>query len=944
MGIHTASLRFLIRKGLMAALLWGAVTPTALLRAQTAPSGPEMQRLLRQMNEVPAKVATRDFAGALALLEQAMPVMQPLIETDPNMKIQYGFALYVKGVCHIETQDYKGAEEVFTQFLQLFPNDANASKARLLLGESLLMQEKWHPILQIIPPIVNSRTTPFAELMLGHQLMGEARFQLEQWEEAMPHLQWLYRNAPDQQLRFAAAGQMAICMIRLERFADLYRVMPHLHRTDARYDIGLNLAMLEEGDRFLQDDRPDLALLMYRLVVPYAELTSNVLRQLEQTRKIIEDLKRAQVSASADNRNVRELERRVSEMTLKQEELSAYPDYDLELRVRLGDVYSELERWEEAIQVYLSLRQRYPKHELAERGLYSAFLAAFHSGDPLRAWDIAQEYIAAYPGGEYWDDITLQSAALLADLSRWFETVELVDKALSVHPEHASIDNLLFLKGYAQFQMNQIRESMESFRRLTRDHSRSAFLINAEYWLALGHLFLQEYPQARDAFKVIVDRGRGGPLREDGYYRLGQAEYGLGDFEAAKRVFEAYIAEFPDAEEGSSALAMIGDIYASWGKLDEAIAAYRMAADKSRNMVQADYATFQQARTFELERRWQDIIDLFDDYKTRHSEEEANYTEATYWTGNALKQLGKHKEALDLFYDAIVKHGNDRKAYGIDFILRDLLEEIRSLGGQNALALELRDRLNQEVERAHKEDKKTLLLRLEGLQYQTSTNEELRTTLRERLMHPDNIAIASPISLELLGQLGQETHNLEYSRSVYETFLGQFEDSDLILNALVGLSEVRVREEKLVEAMDLLKSITDRFPTTNEAAEAWMRMGDIHRMRKEFDKAEEVYTLILSVKDWRGELWPRALLKLGDTHNEAGNADKAFGFYQRVYVLYLGYPEQASVAYFRSAQMLDKLGRRVEARKTLTEMLEQPSLASRPIAQDARAMITRLPQ
>ncbi len=911
--------------------------------AQVSQEQREYNRALNAIREVPGKISSEEYGEALSILEDTLPVIRGMFSVDPSARIVYGYGLYAKGVCHIMQEDYGEAAGTFEDFVRGFPNHANAMKARLMLGESFLYQEDYEGILQAVPAVIRTRGVPYGEVQMGHQLMAEAYFQLEMWEPAIPHFQWLFQRGPDATVRFSAAAQLSTCLIRLERYSDLYAVVPQLYTTDAKYNVGLHMTLLEEGDRLYELELPDKALLMYRLIIPFSELSLRIEERIMVTQQMISDLKRVQTGFSDGNRRVRMLEFQLEGYEGAKDELEAVPDYDLELRIRLGDVYYQLERWEEAIQLYLSIHEINPDHELAERAMYSAYMAAFQGQEYYRAWEIAQQYMDAYPeGGEYWDDFTLHAAGLLVSLERWFECDELVDRALKVSPEHVSTDNMLYMKGYSQFQMSQIRESMETFSKLMTEHSRSPFLINAEYWHALGHLFLQEYPEARDGFRVIVDRNRGGPLREDGFYRMGVAEYGMGDFDAAKQTLDAFLAEFPGSILASEAQAMIGDIQASWGELDQALESYRQAVDSAVNMVQADYATFQQARTFEIEQRWQEIIDLFDAYKERYSKEEANYTEATYWKGNALKQLGKQEEALNIFYDAIIAHGDQLDAYGIDFILRDLLEELNNTQGDRDLAFKMKDRLYKELKTAQDEDKQTLLLRLEGLQYETSENEALRTAIEDRMMKEDNIAFASPITLELMGRIAEEKKNSEFARKVYEHFLEEFEDSDLILNALVGLSENRIQEERYVEAEELLRAITDRFPSMYEAAEAWIRLGDLYRMKGEFKEAEETYTLILSVKDWRGELWPRALLKLGDTHAENKAHDKANGFYQRVYVMYVGYPPQAAEAYVRSAEMLKAMGKNADAKKALQEMLDQAPLAAQPIAQEARAMIMNL--
>lgn len=922
--------------------LTAAAPSPAGLWAQDIPK-PEMTRLVRQLRDVPVKVASREYRGALQILEQALPVVRGLMREDPAMRVAYAYGIYLKGVCHLELEEYADAEEALLVYIRDFPIHPNITRGRLLLGEAYLYREDYGGIVRVVPPVVDALSTPAAERSMGHLLLGEAYFQLELWEEAMPHLGWLYRNAADSETRFAAAGSLAVCMVRLSRFADLYRVMPHLYRTDAKYDVSLNLTLLEEGDTFLRDDRPDLALLMYRSVVPYSELMSRIRRRELRTEKRIEDMRDVKAGMGDVTARIRQLGRRLEEIREEKEELEAYPDYDMELRIRLGDVYYALERWEEAIQLYLSIHGLRPEHELAERAMFSGYMTAFQAEENLRAWELAQLYMENFPGGEFWDDVTLHAAGLLVSMERWFECVEVVDEALETRPEHVAADNMLYMKGYAQFQQSAIRGSIQTFERMLREFPRSPFLVNAEYWRSLGRLFLQEYEEARSGFQTIVDRGGGGPLREDAFYRLGVSEYGLGDFAASKQTLEAFLEEFPDSILASEALAMIGDIMASGGNLDEAIALYQRAVDQSVNMVQADYAIFQKARTYELEGKWEAIVDLFDAYNQRFSAEEANFTEATYWKGNALKQLGRRREALDLFYDAIVNHGDRTEAFGIDFIIRDLIEEINNLRGAEGLALDLRERLNDEMDRAMEEDETTLLLRLETLQYATTDNDAVKAALKDRLLRERNIEPAAPVTLSLMGRMAVESGNPELARKVYEHFLGAYPESDLILGALVGLSENRIEEERYGEALDLLQSITDRFPTLPRAAEAHMRIGDVHRMLKDPRKAVEAYTLVLSVKEWRGELWPEALLRLGDTYAEMNNEKEAFGYYQRVYVMYIGYPEQAARAYYQSARMLEKMGRVQEAKDTLREMLEQPELAGRDVARDARSLMMKLP-
>jgi len=916
------------------------ISTSSIVFAQTA----EVKKfqLLERLQKMPSKVHAGDYKDALPELNEILPPLIPMIQEDPRLKTLVAQGFYMQGVCNLELELYDAAVESFNRFTRLAPAHPNNIQARLMIGEAYLNQEDWSKIPPVVDPLVRSQSTPGPERETAFQLVSLAHTNMENWEKAMPYLQWLFQNARNSDYRKDAASRLAVSLIRLSRYEDLYRLVPRLKASQSQYDIGMNLLILDEGDRFISDTRPDLALLMYRMVVPYKDLTERLeTRQVGITERV-SDLELTTIKNDSLRQLIRQLEREKTELEQAALDLEAYPDYDLELRIRLGDVYHELERWEESIQIYLSVYDVAPETEIAERAMFSAFLTAFKAEEPERAWRIAQIYMREYPGGEYWEDVTLHAGGLLIQLERWEDAVGVVDKALEITPKHVTADNMLYIKGYALFQQSLIRESMQTLSILLRRYPKSAFTQNGEYWVALGHLFLEEYVEARDGFNGIVEKGNGGPVQEDANYRKGVAQYGSEDYAGATETFTTFLDVYPSSHLSSEALAMIGDMLASASKLDKAIASYQRAVEQAVSMVQADYATFQQARTYELEKRWQEILDLFDGYLNQFPDQ-ANFTEATYWQGNALRQLGQREKALQIFYDAIVNYGNNREAFGVDFILRDLSEELQSVNGNSPLMLTMRERLQEEMSRASADQERTLVLRLQSLQFAISRNQEVKNALQTALLREDNLPYASPGVLAQMGRLSVASDRQELTNTIYEYFLENFEESDLILEALKGLGEIRISQGKFKEAEALLTDVINRFPQLPHSADAYLRLGDIFRMQERWDEAIETYNLILSVKEWRGELWPTALNRLGDTYREMDEQVKASGFYERVYILYLSYPPQAAEAYTKRASTLISLGEKSKAKEVLLEMLENPELASLAIAQEARVTLLQLP-
>jgi len=94
---------------------------------------------------------------------------------------------------------------------------------------------------------------------------------------------------------------------------------------------------------------------------------------------------------------------------------------------------------------------------------------------------------------------------------------------------------------------------------------------------------------------------------------------------------------------------------------------------------------------------------------------------------------------------------------------------------------------------------------------------------------------------------------------------------------------------------------------------------------------------------WRGSPVPQLLFEMGSCRLSLGQWAEALACFQRIYVLYGGYPEWVVKAYVESLVCLDKLGgREKEMVRTCEEMLSIPVIAAYPEAEMARAYLLRL--
>lgn len=898
------------------------------------------------------QMATEDVANRAAQLinarkyQQAVPYLQRMIvllrgRTDNAFaKKAIEFAYFQLAVADLELKKPKDAVTKFNAYLQRFPDGSHVRAARLLRGVCHAELKEWTKVAEQMETLLQDYMLTPEQHALAYQLLGEAYFRQKHWEKAIKPLTFVFSKSTDSDVRTDAAVMITTCLVKLERFTDLYRFIPRVYQTPAKYDVGLNLALIEGGDKNADGEKYDAALLLYRLIFFKSELVAYVNDRIAKTEKAMTRVDQfGGLDPSKANAAKGRLKRVLADLQAQLKRINEYPDYDQELVFRMATCYYELERFWEALVSYRSIFEDYPAHALAERGLFSTFSTALSMEHIERALVEGYVYVEAFPKGEYWDQVTLTLAQIHLDRGEWNQVIAIAQKAIKVHPGHNMIDQMLYLIGYSHFQLEDFGAAVEYMDRVRNEHPDSLFREPAEYWHAMCRLFVGAYAAALDEFEAFKARYLGGIYFEDASYRLGVAAYGDDDFEGAEEILKSFVREFPESGLIPDSYNLLGDITASYGALDEAFTHYFKARDSTDEMVQINYSTFQVAKLYELENRWEDVEKIFRDYLRKFGDQ-ANFTEATYWIGTAASRTDRQGEALQTFFEAIITYGNDPWNHGVDMILRDLVDEWDQYG-ETQDRRDFMERLHVQLEKARQDGRHTLELRLVALFALTARDEEIEHRLANSILRDNYIEDAGPISLMLMGREAEHQGRLELARKIYEHFLLEHARSDLSLDAMKGMASMYLHEGKHAEAEVLLDQITLRYPQFEEAGWARKRLADSLRMQKKYDQAIEIYNLVLSVKDWRGPLWPESLYSIGLCEMERGNTREAFAYFQRVYVLYEGYPEWMAKGYLKSAECLEKLGLRSKAVAHLQEMIGREELADTEEIRTAREHLAR---
>ena len=792
------------------------------------------------------------------------------------------------------------------------------------------------------------------ELNTLHMTLAEAYFKIEMWEECINPYSYVIQHTPDDQRKGYAIMQIINALIEIPAFDRIMDWVPQLYRTDARYDIRVNLALMNAAAALYDEEEYDAALPLYRMIVPKDELVAYQEQKLRDLRVAFGLTPQSGGSLTADEMFLfggdasmeaapeEELPKEVQELERLIDALKNLPPYELNIKYRMADLYKVVDRYWEAARFFDLVYNIDPVTEVGQRCIHDLVEMLLDNLDRLKeAEERAHSHMAKFKAG-----VTPRQLAYM--LTAYYQQHDMVPTIKTLKPyvdgfertNDATIAKydaeLYFMQAVADLVMQQYEIAEKSFKFVLDEFPQSHQEANATYWYAMTQLFLQKYDDALPNFERYIEKFPKETYVDECYFQGGVCMFGQEKYKEAQDRFTYVIDTFStNSSVYPEACSMRGDIYGSEGMLDEALADYGRAFTAAVKPAQATYATFQSAEIFEAEDRYDEIITVVQRYLDAWGENGADIAKALFWIGKTKIQQKLYDEAVATYVDAIVKYGGDLRQDGVDLMITELVKI-----SQIYLDDEQRKTLRDELETALAEaENETLKLRLRvTVAKLNGTESELGQTLLTELETFDN---ASPPVLAAICNASFEIEDYSRSEEMLRIFINKFEDSEFMRAAYKLRAFGQYTEKDYVGTLATINDAQALYGTEYNVAWAQLLKAQVLLDEGNIDEAREANLSILTVPSWRGVPVAQATFQLGHVEETAGNLEKAFAFYQRTYFQYKGHAGGywAAEGYLASARILDKLGRKNDVRNTYRAMLFDRYVNTLPQADKAREIL-----
>ena len=800
------------------------------------------------------------------------------------------------------------------------------------------------------------------ELVSLHMFLAESLFNLSHWQECIPPYEYVINNTDDDQRKGLAIMQIINALIKIPDFDRIMAWIPKLYQSDARYNIRVNMALMNVADTLYYRGDYDSALPLYRMIVPKDELLAFQEKKLKKMR-IEKGLAPAEhVEMTADEEllfgddsdttpQANEEEEKPKEVKTPPEiarlerlveALRAMPPYENNVAFRMAQLYRKVDRYWEALTFFIRVYQAEPNGDLGASSIREALSVMLEDlNERAQAEQYAFDYLAKHREG-------LAPRLVAYQLSIYYQKNKEMKAILALRPYVDSLVHtndetvltydaeLMFVQAVANMMTMNYKQSEKDFKYVLDKFPKSRQKDNASYWYGMSILFQQRYNEAYPIFEAYLKNFPKGAWVPNANFQLALCLFGMEKYEEAKKQFSYVIEHFPDSSIFPDACSMRGDLYGADGKLEEALADYKMAIDaartKTKKVKQATYPVFKSAEIYDAwDGQYNEIVNLVQQYLDDWGDQ-ADVAKALYWIGKTRIQQGFVDEAVDSYISAILKYGSNLQQDGVDMMISELVK-ISTIWLGVDKQQELLERIDQAI--ALTADP-TTKLRLRVLAAKlTHTESELGEQLIKELPSLD---AAPPPVLAVICSASFEKKDYSRAKEILEIFQSKYEDSQYMRDAYKLRAFGQFEQNDYEGALDTIRQAQETYGTEPDVAWAQLMKGQILLAQGKIEEARKCNEAVLGEPNWRGAPTAQATYQLGQVEEAAGNYLKAFGFYQRTYFQYKGHANGywAAEAYLASARCLKQLGMEEEVKETYRAMLYDTFVNTLPQAEVAR--------
>jgi len=531
---------------------------------------PSNMPIRQVISETQALVGQGDFAGATPFLDELELRFQD--EKDPKVEVilqQFGF---VRGVGYLQTyaetaeKEYLSkAAKAFGDFADKFPKDPKAVTALQKRTDCLRSDQQWNEAADVISKLLDPNQPFRKQILKRSELLnlyfGKAQcyHMMQDWAKGEPAFRELLKFADaarDEDRAAYAISCLTEMFVQTKRVDEVFPMLPRLSAdTPARYDLRLNVNLMQGGNQLKEQERYVEASLLYALTMTAEEIKNYYeerASRLENERNRLATFlkrpgmpqRRLEILRDRDNQLAMKLTTAKSHLAMANKTAS----FTAILRWRKATNFQDTKRFWESFWGFYWLFKDDPENESAEDFIYAAFASANTVKFADKSIELGEEYLANDKWKKYQADVTnsmanayrkeaehqasiaesLQTALSTLDKERaskaresskekYQRFFELCNQFLERNPGDDYATSFINMMGSVYFKQRQFDQLLEKFAGFeagvpndkkgyinNKDFSKGPAMPSALYLSGIGLLASGKFNEAKPLLAPIV--------------------------------------------------------------------------------------------------------------------------------------------------------------------------------------------------------------------------------------------------------------------------------------------------------------------------------------------------------------------------------------------------------------------------------------------------------
>lgn len=935
---------------LPACFTWMLCTVLAL---GTSLQAADIQVPLPQMlNEVDSLSKARQVARATVILDTVLD------RVEKGESLPQGASLdnlqLLSANNHFQLKEFPLAETVAQKILKRVAAGQIAADARLVLGLSLALQNKFSEAVPVFGALEESSTYHDKALMYRSMAAQQAG----QTDVAIDSLNRLLASAPHDADWADSALTLIALQLRQKNLEAATRGLTLLRGNLKIVDnlAGLNSLSLQLGDALLGSQDPAGALATYRTVLPREELLRRQDVLIKRMQAWLTRQKSLANVSVTDADTTRRVETRVKATTAALDEITKKADYDSALFYRLGHTF--LLRggdWEAALALERLLKE-YPDSDETERSYLELVRAYAGAGrlDPMK--DALNRFTKAVPASPLLPQAFYVAAQTAADKGRADIQIKFLEMGVEKFPNAELTEYMILMQANAYFAAGRFAEAKTAAQRYVGSYPKGKFTEDATYLKAMGSLVLGQIEDAIKDINAYLAQYPQGRFVSDARYRIGSCEYALQHYQSAEEKLGAWLKDYPeDDPRRGEVLSAQGDVFAGEDRINDAIASYRAALLLPLADDLLGYVLDELTRHYQTKHDYDTAATMWSEFARTHPDHPF-VINAAYWIGKLRSKEGHVDAAIDQMCAIAQRYVAESD--------RDTVERLLT---QIATLMARTPKAGPDGSRPPSPTPEMIAARVESLLMtpETRNNPTVKarvwftesevasfrknTALRDELLARIGAEIAPealpPGLLGCVGDLVLEQGKLDQAKALYTLIVVRYPRSIYADFGYVGLGELAYRKSDYDLALTQYNNAIDRAGARFKLLDATLGRAKTLLAKGNLDASKELFQQIATNRQWRGPATAQSVYSLGEILVKRGGNDnlaEAQANFQRVFISYRKYTPWVARAYISSGETFEKLGQLKEALATYREMLRDKRLANFPEIEQARSRISVL--